>query len=59
MAELYDPATGTFSAASALPEARYGHTATPISNGRVMLTGGTSFSGYLASAVVYHPTLNT
>jgi ELWxxDGT repeat protein len=39
-AELYDPATGTWSAAANLPEGRRGHVAVRPRDGRVLLTGG-------------------
>ncbi len=56
-AEIYDPATGAFSVTGSLNEARYGHTATLLSDGRVLIAGGfsTSNPGTLASAEIYDP----
>ena len=38
--EIYNLATGTFSAGAALPSGRAQHTATLLTNGRVLITGG-------------------
>jgi hypothetical protein len=51
-AELYDPATGTWTATGSLAAARYDHTATLLPNGKVLVAGG-SFA--LASAELYDP----
>lgn len=49
-AELFDPATETFSVAGAMFTARAGHTATLLNNGTVLITGGRG-----ATAEVYDP----
>jgi hypothetical protein len=60
-AELYDPATGTFSATGNLTTARASHTATLLNNGTVLIAGGLQLPGYviLASAELYDPSTGT
>jgi hypothetical protein len=63
-AELYDPKTGTFSETGSMTEGSEGHTATLLSDGRVLIAGGynLSLSGsgqMLASAELYDPQTGT
>jgi N-acetylneuraminic acid mutarotase len=57
-AELYNPATGTWTNTGSLNLARYGHTATLLPNGTVLVSGGWN-SGALASAELYNPATGT
>jgi hypothetical protein len=42
---LFDPVTGRFSYAGRMQTPREGHTATRLSDGRVLMTGGVEFHG--------------
>jgi hypothetical protein len=57
-AELYDPATGTFRPTGSMTRARSGHTATRLTDGRVLITAGRRGS-YLGSAELYDPATGT
>jgi hypothetical protein len=59
-AELFDPATGTFTPTSEMTTPRSWHTAALLPDGRVLITGGYSGAGYnllhrLNTAEVYDP----
>jgi hypothetical protein len=58
-AEVYDPATHTWSPVSDMASPRCGHTATLLGNGRVLVSGGVNNSGPLQTAEVYDPATNT
>ncbi|HKD68085.1 MAG TPA: kelch repeat-containing protein [Candidatus Binataceae bacterium] len=59
-AELYDPATDTFSITGAMHDDRDAHTATRLASGEVLVAGGTSVgSGNLAAAEIYDPATGT
>ena len=54
-AELYDPASGTWTATGSLNTARYDHTATLLPNGKVLVAGGYNAAAALSSAELYDP----
>jgi uncharacterized delta-60 repeat protein len=63
-AELYDPATGTWTATSSMTFSRIRHTATLLSNGKVLVTGGWSYiyggAGFaIPNAELYDPANGT
>jgi hypothetical protein len=66
-AELFDPATGTFTVTGSMSSPRYGHQAVLLSNGKVLVLGGDWWSANaiggvstaLASAEIYDPETGT
>jgi len=56
-AELYDPATETFTATGSMTTARGNHTATLLTNGQVLIVGGQLIGQpeYLSSAELFGP----
>ena len=63
-AEIYDPASGTWTSTGSLATARTDHTATLLGNGKVLVTGGATRAagegtGFLASAELYDPQSGT
>ena len=53
-AEVYDPATGTWTATGDMLEPRAGHTATLLQDGTVLVAGAV-YPGTTTSAELYHP----
>lgn len=58
-AELFDPATGSWTMTGSLPAPRSEHTATLLPNGRVLIAGGTDGTNQLSSALLYDPANGT
>jgi hypothetical protein len=58
-AELYDPASGTWTATGSLNTARYFHTATLLPNGKLLVAGGGDGNSVFASAELYDPASGT
>jgi hypothetical protein len=52
-AELYNPASGTWSATGGMAAGRSGHPATLLNDGTVLVAGGGGASGPLATAELY------
>jgi hypothetical protein len=59
-AELYDPASGTWTATGSLNTGRVYHTATLLSNGKVLVAGGIDATGHVSlTAELYDPASGT
>jgi len=60
-AEIYDPATGTSSATGSMADGRYGHSATRLQDGQVLIAGGQvgSSGANSMSAELYDPGTRT
>ncbi|RPJ26206.1 MAG: kelch-like protein [Chloroflexi bacterium] len=54
-AEIFDPATNTFTPTGNMNEPRDGHTATLLPNGQVLIAGGWNQSGRSSTAELYDP----
>jgi hypothetical protein len=58
-AELYDPSTGIFTPTAGMAIPRWGHTATLLPDGRVLIAGGYEANGLSLSAELYDPSTGT
>ncbi len=58
-AEIYDPASGTFTPTGGMSGVRQNPTATLLANGKVLIAGGDNEGPYLASAELYDPVSGT
>ncbi|MFP2904849.1 kelch repeat-containing protein [Pyxidicoccus sp. 3LFB2] len=58
-AQVYDPATGTWSNTRPLSQVRHQHTAALLPDGRVLIAGGRNASASLATAELYDPPSGT
>jgi len=58
-AELFDPATGRFTATGSLRTERYSHAATLLADGRVLVAGGANGIGQALSTELYDPETGT
>lgn len=54
-AEIYDPKTGTFTATGPMGDTRVSHTATVLSDGRVLIAGGYDGRADVDTAELYDP----
>ena len=58
-AEIYDPASASFSAAGNLNTARVDHSATLLSDGRVLVAGGRDSAGAVNTTEIFDPSTGT
>src|SRR3989442_15600005 len=58
-AELYDSTTGTWTSIGNLNTARWAHTATLLSNGKILVVGGYGVDGPLKSEELFDPATGT
>ena len=58
-AEIYDPATETFSPTGSLAAPRYNHTATLLPNGQVLIAGGYNDTALASQAELFDPATGT
>ncbi len=53
--EIYDPLIGRWNSTGSMITGREFHTATLLSSGKVLVTGGEGNTGYLSSCEIYDP----
>jgi hypothetical protein len=58
-AEIYDPATGTWTKTVKMSRARVLHSAVTLADGRVLVAGGTDTAGAVAAAELFDPASGT
>jgi uncharacterized repeat protein (TIGR02543 family) len=58
-AEIYDHATGAWTATGSLSQVRYSHTATLLTNGKVLVAGGRFDNTVVATCELYDPATGT
>jgi hypothetical protein len=58
-AELYDPASRTWTSTGSLADGRHEHTATLLSNGKVLVAAGIDFGNDFTNAELYDPASGT
>jgi hypothetical protein len=58
-AELYDPATGLFTATGSMAQGHALHTASLLSDGRVLIAGGQHYIASVKEAELYNPATGT
>jgi hypothetical protein len=58
-AEIWDPATGLWTAAASPATARWYHEASLLPSGRVLIAGGTDGTNWFSTAEIYDPLANT
>ena len=59
LTEIYDPTTNAWTAATPMGSPRYSHTASTLSNGKVLVAGGGTDGIVYATAEVYDPSTAT
>ncbi len=52
---MYDSSTGVWTVTGSMNYTRYLHTASLLTNGQILVTGGYSDNGYLNSSELYQP----